>query len=140
MVTGGTLQSYVLNKATVLWTNIGVATINVTLGNRCDTNSLNKVVQVSQGSGINESSWLNDFTLFPNPATNQITVSFYAKQTDMNLQVFNSTLQLVKTVPLTATNNQYNTTVSLDNLSAGLYFVKVGNSQYQHTTKVIVNK
>ena len=136
----GAIQSSNKNTATILWNDTGSTTISVTASNSCGLVLNTYSVTISPASGINENSWLNDFTLFPNPATNQITVSFYAKQTDMNLQVFNSTLQLVKTVPLSSVNNQYNTTVSLDNLSAGLYFVKVGNSQYQHTTKVIVNK
>jgi hypothetical protein len=82
--------------------------------------------------GINESSSSNIFSVYPNPANNQINVKTNAKLFGSVYIVYDNTGKLV----LTGKINSENTVIELGNLSDGIYLFSVGENLKQ-TFKVI---
>lgn len=81
----------------------------------------------TNGTGIKEKNLPVDFSLFPNPAQNQISLSLNAKQAfQLKVSLTNVTGQTLfadeKAVPVT---NNYKRDISLVELSAGVYFVNL---------------
>ncbi len=98
------------------------------------------------GVGVNETSSLvlNNFSLFPNPAQNNVSVSFALIGTsNVSVKLFNAIGQEVKT--LTPTTNlpegNYNYSYEIPAvLATGNYFVEVRSNDRMVTKKLIINK
>jgi hypothetical protein len=81
-------------------------------------------------SGLNEPTFENEFSIYPNPANEKLTINFYHNQNpNGQIQVFNSIGMLIKVVSVTQT-----TQLDISDLSNGLYFVRLKNNP-QQTTK-----
>jgi hypothetical protein len=77
--------------------------------------------------GINESASNNVFSLFPNPAKNQINVKTDVKLLGSVYVVYDNTGKLV----LTGKINSENTVIEFGNLSNGIYLFSVGENMKQ---------
>jgi hypothetical protein len=77
--------------------------------------------------GINESASSNVFSLFPNPANNQINVKTDVKLLGSVYVVYDNTGKLV----LTGKINSENTVIEFGNLSNGIYLFSVGENMKQ---------
>lgn len=96
--------------------------------------------------GINEASktFLNNYNLFPNPATTNVKVSFGLNEAStVNIKLFNVTGQEVKTFvsDLNLANGNYEYTFDLPSgISAGNYFIEVSSGNRRTTKKLLVTK
>jgi hypothetical protein len=77
--------------------------------------------------GINENSSSNVFSVYPNPANNQINVKTDSKLLGSVYIVYDNTGKLV----LTGKINSENTVIELGNLSGGIYLFSVGENLKQ---------
>ncbi len=87
-------------------------------------------------TGIAETSQLNNILVYPNPASNQITIDFGNTPGNVSAMLFNSQGQLIKeTLP----GSTSVTTLNVQDLANGIYLLQVAidNSIYQQ--KIIVN-
>ena len=103
--------------------------------NQCITNITvtdTLIINVGQLSYTNPISFANNITLYPNPASTQVNISFN-NITDLaggSIKIINSLGQQVATTPITATGT--NTTMVLNSWGGtGLYFVQILNAQGQ---------
>lgn len=97
---------------TMSYTVIGTAV------NGC-TNSASITQSVSTCAGINELSSNNEIRIFPNPAKDQITVSYSAAIKTIKIVDVNGKLVLQKT----NTDNSLSQTINISELRSGIYFV-----------------
>ena len=102
--------------------------------NQCFTNTTvtdTLVINVGQ-MGFNPVTYANNITIYPNPASTQVNISFNTIA-DLNggtIKIINALGQQVATTPITATGT--NTTMTLSTWGgAGLYFVQIVNPQGQ---------
>ena len=102
--------------------------------NQCFTNTTvtdTLVINVGQ-MGFNPVTYANNITVYPNPASTQVTISFNAI-TDLNggaIKIINSLGQQVATTPITTSGT--NTSMTLNSWGgAGLYFIQIVNPQGQ---------
>jgi hypothetical protein len=90
------------------------------------------IINVGQLSFNNPVVWANNITIYPNPASTQVNISFN-NITDLaggSIKIINSLGQQVATTPITATGT--NTTMALNSWGGnGLYFVQILNAQGQ---------
>jgi ligand-binding sensor domain-containing protein len=84
------------------------------------------------GVGIESVSDNASFNLYPNPTSDVLNISLTNVENEQ-IEVYNTTMQLVKTVPVG--NRQQQATMSMADVEHGIYFVKIGNQ----VSKVIVN-
>lgn len=103
--------------------------------NQCITNITvtdTLIINVGQLSYTNPVSFANNITIYPNPASTQVNISFN-NITDLaggSIKIINSLGQQVATTPITATGT--NTTMALNSWGGtGLYFVQILNAQGQ---------
>jgi hypothetical protein len=90
------------------------------------------VINVGQLSYTNPIAYANNITIFPNPASTEVNISFN-NVTDLNggtIKIINSLGQQVATTPITKTGTT--TTMTLSTWGgSGLYFVQIVNPQGQ---------
>ncbi|MDG1429506.1 MAG: two-component regulator propeller domain-containing protein [Crocinitomicaceae bacterium] len=67
---------------------------------------------------------MTEFTAYPNPTNDVLNVSYDGASVDSKIQIFSSAMQEVKSVPM----NNGVTSISVSDLSAGVYFVRVGKA------------
>jgi len=89
-----------------------------------------KVIPVNDMTGISAISEKPSFTLYPNPASDQLRIAVNG-QSNVSCEIYSSLGQLVKQIKL-----DYNgeTTIDVSSLKKGIYMVRVGQS----TTKVTI--
>ena len=103
--------------------------------NQCITNITvtdTLIINVGQLSYTNPISFANNITIYPNPASTQVNISFnnISNLTGGTIKIINSLGQQVATTPITATGT--NTTMALNSWGGtGLYFVQIVNAQGQ---------
>ncbi|MFZ4436149.1 MAG: LamG-like jellyroll fold domain-containing protein [Flavobacterium psychrophilum] len=103
--------------------------------NQCITNITvtdTLIINVGQLSYTNPISFANNITIYPNPASTQVNISFN-NITDLaggSIKIINSLGQQVDTNPITLSGT--NTTMALNSWGGtGLYFVQILNAQGQ---------
>ena len=92
------------------------------------------VVKLSASVGVNEVAEFNDFNVYPNPTSNQITLKV---KTDLIGAVYTVYDNMGKVVMSGKINNEH-TIIELDNISNGIYLFSIGENS-QQTFKVIKN-
>ena len=150
------LSTWTANGTTPMGSGWGVKTANFTF-TATTAGSIYYVCQNHVGSGmkgmitvsavgINEASnlLLNSISLFPNPATSNINVSFaLTSSSNVSIKLFNSIGQEVKVLaPLNnLAEGNYNYNYELPaTLATGNYFVEVSSNNKIVTRKLIVSK
>jgi hypothetical protein len=89
---------------------------------------------LSNVTSIAENPTPTSFTMFPNPANDILNINSISDVKNTTLEILNAVGQVVKTDRLIDSN----LTVSLKELSAGIYFVKLSNEKGQSVSKLIV--
>ena len=105
------------------------------------TNAINNSLAV-QATGIKESSF-NDFQarILPNPVSNELKLTFnLIDAKEMNIEIFNSLGQKVKTVSNPTVNGNNEMNINVEDLSAGNYFVKLNNGKSSTSVKFIISR
>jgi hypothetical protein len=85
---------------------------------------------------------LNQIKVFPNPANNKVTIQYnLAINSVVKIDLFDILGKSVKTIlPLTnQINTNYFYTVPLDDLTSGMYFMKLNINNLESTIKLIIN-
>lgn len=79
-----------------------------------------------------------NWSVYPNPAKNNVTVSFENdKKQASELQLIDITGKVIKTIVINSEINKVN--ISLENLSKGMYFISLRGNGISKTKKLILN-
>ena len=89
---------------------------------------------LSNVTGIEENGTASNFNMYPNPASDEIKIIPADNSTNSKMEITNSLGQIVKTGSL---NNQ-SLTIPVNDLSKGVYFVKVQNEKGKTVSKLII--
>jgi hypothetical protein len=134
----GVVQSSSLNTASVLWTDTGAAWVKVVTSNACGTATSEQNIQVAPTVGLNEANGLSNVTLYPNPTFGEVFVTGNTAEQQVQIEVFNNTLQLVYSQSVKAVQGKISTHFTTETLSNGLYFVRIGNGKKHGVYKLVV--
>jgi len=89
--------------------------------------------------GLNEKSLDNAFSVYPNPAVNNVVVSINSvKGGKSEITVMSVTGQVVRTINTSVVAGQNNIAVDLNGVSAGVYMVSVKSDRGTYQTKLIL--
>ena len=80
-------------------------------------------------------SSLNKFTMYPNPASEYVTLNFGEIQNKLQIEVFTT---LGKSVKKVIENNVRNLKLDFSNLSTGVYFISITSEKTTQTKKIII--
>ncbi|MBL7937028.1 MAG: T9SS type A sorting domain-containing protein, partial [Bacteroidia bacterium] len=108
-----------------------------------DSAKINPVNEPFVSVSVNDiSAKLNQIKVFPNPATNKVIIQYnLAINSAVKIELFDILGKSVKTIlPLTnQINTNYSYTVLLDDLTSGMYFMKLNINNSESTIKLIIN-
>ena len=93
----------------------------------CSDTSAVAVLTVNNNVGIHENTTENTFHLFPNPASNQLTITHANPQARESYTIYNMLGEAV----LTGEIQSSSTVISLTTLSPGSYFIRFSNGTQQ---------
>ena len=88
-------------------------------------------------TGIAFNEFNNEFNIYPNPATENIVIDFAVNKNQQNINIYNTIGKIVKTVVSDGSRKQ---TVSVKELPAGIYYLKIQGNQALQTKKLIISK
>lgn len=135
---GSSTSNFTVNAVSV-GTIYYVCTAHVGLG-------MKGTITVVSGVGVNETAnnFLNNYNLFPNPATTNVQVSFGLTETStVSIKLFNVAGQEVKVfvsdLNLAADNYEYNFELP-QSIASGNYFIEVSSGNRKSTKKLLVSK
>lgn len=120
-----TLLGWMTNEDTLLITGEGKYECKVVNpASDCPADTVSASVTYNCGTlGTGKGNEVNEWTLFPNPATEWVMLQFRNIRPDEQVLVYAVDGRLVKTVPVTATPLQIN----LAGLTEGIYLIKLKN-------------
>jgi hypothetical protein len=113
-----------------------------------NSNAISVTVPCKEGEElINEEN--NNFTIYPNPNTGTFNLIFTSSTGGTSplkggprgvttLQIFNSLGQQIHSQQINSTGGNINETISINNLSSGIYFVRLGNENHYSEQKLII--
>ena len=113
-----------------------------------NSNAISVTVPCKEGEElINEEN--NNFTIYPNPNTGTFNLIFTSSTGGTSplkggprgvttLEIFNSLGQQIHSQQINSPDGNINETISVNNLSSGIYFVRLGNGTIYSQQKLII--
>jgi len=91
--------------------------------------------------GINDHSLLDNLSIYPNPASNYINLSFTSELVNQSIicRLMDVTGKEVFSTPIEYHGDLFNTQIPVANLSKGFYFLQLITTAGQTTSKIIIN-
>ncbi|MFN8231003.1 MAG: T9SS type A sorting domain-containing protein [Bacteroidia bacterium] len=103
------------------------------------TNTASAKINTVAITGINDKNFDATFQIFPNPATNNITVNLTnVNNTNGSIYLINNLGSIIKTIDL-GNESIIKKEISINDLPKGIYFVKTQLGNSSSTRKLIVN-
>lgn len=132
------------SAATIITTPSPVVSSPSTVTYSAITNVSNPPTQIYFGGvvtspcttvGVDEKEIQNTIFIYPNPATDRITINLKIELKDAQVEIFNELgVRVSKEKLFSGLSNE----IHLVNLPPGIYFVKISNSEWIWTQKIIV--
>jgi hypothetical protein len=83
------------------------------------------------------STWNNVVSVYPNPAKNIIVISGHTVNGRLTVQIFDAAGKLVLKESWQLPVGNYSKTIRIENLEAGIYWLKIIGTQSDHWLKII---
>lgn len=127
------------NTSSISYNFSADANYNVTLvvTNACGTDTITLPVQVIK-VGINETSVLSAFNLFPNPASNQVMLQLKAVKPINGVVKVVTPMGQIVAEEVVKFNGQYNKTFDITNLATGIYSIVIITEGESFSRKLVV--
>jgi hypothetical protein len=90
--------------------------------------------------GINQDANAADFSVYPNPATDEVIIN-YPKFSDKDLEI--NILNCLSKIVCTKTDfstQENSTVVDVSNLTSGMYFISIKNENISLVKKLIIHR
>ncbi len=130
-----------LQNPTYTYSTFDTFTVTLIITSPCgsDTTTQQIIVDSTNNIGINPVTTHNiPLKLYPNPATEEVMLSFNLNDATANYTVLNAVGQEVANGKLTAvSNNHYSKNISLKGMAAGTYTIKVTSASQTATAKLL---
>ena len=112
--------------------------LTVTSADGCTSSSTQEITVKDISTGLDDDEFDNQINIFPNPATDQLTIKF-----DLSIPEY-FTLKMVDvrgaTIKSFPAQNYFNTTLPVDisNIPAGIYYLQINGEQLQVVKKLVI--
>lgn len=139
------------------WSNGGTTNVLSVTGAMAGSGSTDHILTVTQASsgcsardtvnitfqscvGLNEVNADLNVNLYPNPASNFVTIEVFDKYNtgDLRLEIMNSLGQVISSRSITNSNEKI--IMDVNNFSKGLYFVRISSDKVYMTKKLLIQK
>lgn len=101
----------------------------------------NRIPACIQGtlSAKNIETSTHDFTVYPNPANQEVNVKFKSDERELKVEIIDTKGSVVSTQKINSSKGYYDEKINISNLSTGIYFIKV-NGNKKSLTKTFIKK
>ena len=124
-----------------LFPSTGVYNVCLTATGECGDETTCQSVEVSDYVGITENALSDAVSIYPNPATDVLTINVDNVIGDeLNIELSNIAGQVVVTRSLSEFNGTAKEDIDVNDLTEGVYFVKVYTNEATTTVRVVVQK
>jgi PKD repeat protein len=125
------------------WNTVGAATVNLTASNACGSTTRTLAVNVSgcvrlagEATAPIAAPTVN---VYPNPATELITITYGATQTEtVQLQLKDVSGRVVMTASLNAQEGENQSQMDVSTLAKGMYMLEVNAATAKQQVRVVV--
>jgi len=126
-------------QGNIVWGNLQGFDDEAALSGFFDRKSPIVRVRVNAGEvGVNENVVNNSFSTYPNPANTTVNVSLnYSGSKNTVIKVLDITGSVVSVLNLGTVNGVSTSAISVENLSNGVYFIEVSNSNSKEVKKFV---
>ncbi len=124
-----------------LYTTPGIYTVCLTATGDCDSDQICKDVRAWDGVGVAEFDANSAISIYPNPASDVLTI-----ETDgvpgniLSIEISNISGQVVMTSQLNDFNGYVKEDLDINELTKGVYFVKIFTNEVTTAKRLVVNK
>ncbi len=116
----------------------GTYTAKLITINACGTDSSSQTITITNAA-INEINFLKDFTVYPNPANESVTISLTSEtSTKANLFIFDLIGKAVYNEALNINTTEYYHKIDIGKLGKGIYFITLKANNTTISRKLIV--
>jgi hypothetical protein len=124
-----------------LYTATGMYNVCLTATGECDENTTCQMVRAWNGVGINENNGANNISIYPNPASNLLTIEADGVNGNvMSVEISNISGQIVMNSQLNDFNGYAKEQLDISELTKGVYFVKIYTNEVTTTKRLVVQK
>lgn len=104
-------------------------------------NAAIEITSAGSHASLNKNEIFSNLNVYPNPASENVTVDFETKYaSETTIAVINSVGQEVYSNNLGVVSGQQSTQISVANMEAGMYFVKLNTENSEQITRISVTK
>ena len=127
------------------WVRVSVAqdSISFTIRDYAYNSIPNQPILAGQTvtTGIIENSFASAINLFPNPATNHLTIALPDAKEKVKITITDVTGKIIYAIPkVIGTSETQNIEVNINDFAAGMYVVQIQSEEFIETKKFIVKK
>ncbi len=125
---GGTPPTSSISNPTVLYSSPGTYSVSLTSTNATGNGTLTKSshINVMSCSGINEPTSFSDLQVFPNPASEKVSVRFNVKdQEKTTVRLLNTLSSVIYEDVKNNFSGNYQTDIDLTHLAKGIFFLQI---------------
>jgi PKD repeat protein len=122
-----------------VYTVAGTYMVDYVISNGICTDTVTDTVVVENPVGISTINANNRISIYPNPAKDQLTFNVNTpSNNETSIFVYSAVGKLVKTITIPASQASFQ--MSLEELSSGVYYIKVSDQNFNTTQKITIIK
>jgi len=116
--------------------------VNPNSGSKITTQTIDYyVINISPEASIQQYQNISNLSIFPNPASDKINISFNSIVSDnFQFTLFDITGKTLINQNIKSTIGENKTTIDVSELDNGIYFYTISNSVISQSNKIIINK
>jgi hypothetical protein len=120
------------------YTASGVYTVTYIVSNACGSDTSIVIVTIFSGAGIEETEYLHDFYIYPNPTSNDLNLVFdYAGLNALEVRMYDVLGQARYYENILNMTGHYNKVINLSGIPAGVYFLQITSDKGTVNWKII---
>ncbi len=126
------------NAVSATFANPGAGMVKVieTAATSCKSDTAYKTVTVTPFSGIAQQEMFNHLSVYPNPTSGQLNITFESSEKSIDVQVFDIMGRQVMKSTNRHSGGMFQKSLDMSNLNRGIYFVQISSEKGSTTVKV----
>lgn len=114
--------------------------VNPNSGSKISTQNIDYyIINISSATGISENNFVQNLSIFPQPASEQLNISFNSNTSEqLNLKLFDITGKIILQQTFKSVSGQNHFNINTSDLENGIYMITLGNEQHSITNKILI--
>ncbi|NVO03764.1 MAG: T9SS type A sorting domain-containing protein [Bacteroidetes bacterium] len=118
----------------------GTYTFSLIVSNDCGSDTTFATITLPTSNGIDNQDEISNFNLYPNPATNEITISYESNNlSDVEINILNPIGKIIITDISGKQTMKFKKTMNIETLADGVYFMEIKEHDLKTMKKFVKN-